>query len=147
MLTGFTVATDTSFIGVNTTTIELGWRPGGSLLAVFLGSDPGGTLEFWEVDWNGDGSATYSSGNDGTWSSEVVGTETLVTYLVPAALQNSYQVQGGDDTPAVFLSQQNGYMRFGEKEDEAGQMETVYFFNDVAFEDINNNIPGIPTLP
>ena len=141
-LTGFTVATDTtSFIGVNTTTIELGWSPNGSLVAVFLS---GGTLEFWEVNWSVSNIATQTV--SGTWASSVVKTETLITYVVPAALQNSYQVQG-DDSPEVFLSLQNGYMRFGEKEDEAGQTDTVYFFNDAAFVDINNNIPGIPTLP
>jgi hypothetical protein len=141
-LTGFTVATDTSFVNDNTATIELGWNPNSmSLVAVFA---PGGVLEFWEVNWSVSSIATQTV--PGTWTSAVVGTETLVTYVVPVALQNSYEVQG-DDSPAVFLSQQDGYMRFGEKEDEAGQMETVYFLNDAAFDDINNNIPGIPTLP
>jgi hypothetical protein len=142
-LTGFTVATDASFVGDNTATIELGWNGSMSLVAVFV---TGGVLEFWEVNWSVSSNAALS-GSTGTWTSEVVGTETLVTYVVPVVLQNSYQVQGDADTPAVFLSQQNGYMRFGELEDEAGQTDTIYFFNDVAFEDINNNIPGIPTLP
>ena len=140
-LTNFTVATDTSFLSNDTLTIELGWNGSMSLIAVFAS---GGVLEFWQVDWSGSSTATQTV--SGTWTSAVVGTETLITYVVPVALQNSYQVQGGD-SPEVFLSLQDGYMRFGEKEDEAGQMETVYFLNDAAFQDINNNIPGIPTLP
>jgi len=141
-LTNFTEATDTTFLNTDTETIELGWNGSMSLVAVFAS---GGVLEFWEVDWNS-GFATYSSGNNGTWTSSVINTETLIEYVVPAALQNSYQVQGGD-SPAVFLSLQTGYMRFGELEHEATMTDTLYFFNDTAFDDINNNIPGMPTNP
>jgi hypothetical protein len=47
----------------------------------------------------------------------------------------------------VFLSVQNGYLRFGEQEDKAGVMGEFFLFNQGAFNDINGSIPGSPVLP
>jgi len=128
--------TDTGFLGVNTTALEVGYAGSQTLLAVFNADN---TIEFWEVNWNVSSTATVSAFS-GTWNALNLNTETLIEYTIPVELQFSYSFQFDVGESEGFVSVQNGYLRHGQTEFLVGDTGTEIHLNSTATQDVINSI-------
>ena len=137
------IETDTSFTGVDTTAIEIGYSNNGSsqqLLAVFKA---GGVLEFWEVDWNSGSTAIKVIGVTGSWVENAVSTVTLLEYTLPAELLGgiyNFQFDSDDGQTGAFMSVENGYLRNGQIESVAGETGTFIVLDPIAAQDVIDSI-------
>jgi len=143
-------ATDLSFVGDATQTIQLGYHNysgsnGTSLLGVFSG----GNVSYYTVNWDM-GTTAVDTGVTGTYTltSNYNGTGVdLIEYIVPTSVPDYAQFNLHYDAEfggSGVLSVHNGYLRYGEIEPDT-ITETLYMLNDVAAADVLAN-PAAPSL-